>query len=190
VAWGYFRQILRLVYFAAKPPQGAKNHRGALNRQAIAPLAAGYMRLFLLRAAMLVAVCFFAGQATAGSAIVVASNGVYASAWGPVLSAEGAAGKATELCQKKGGIDIKVLASAGSVSASSGGRLFGAIAASGHGQSAIVGFSFRSHSGPGSEAEALAMCRAKGGTNPRIVVAWFEQDAVNGVMPGTRAGKF
>jgi hypothetical protein len=70
------------------------------------------MRWFLLSAVILAGVCFFAGQATAGSAIVVASNGVYASAWGPLLSAEGAAAKATELCQKKGGIDIKVLASA------------------------------------------------------------------------------
>jgi hypothetical protein len=73
------------------------------------------------------------GQATAGSAIVVASNGYYAAAWGQFLNAEGAAAKATELCQKKGGIDIKVLASAGSVLASSGGRLCGAIAASGYG---------------------------------------------------------
>jgi hypothetical protein len=87
------------------------------------------MRSFLLRAVILAGVCFFAGQATVGSAIVVASNGVYAAAWGPLLSAEGAAAKATELCQKKGGIDIKALASAANGSVVGVSRGFGSIAA-------------------------------------------------------------
>lgn len=129
-------------------------------------------------------------NAHAGSAIVVASNGVYAAAWGPLLSAEGAAAKATELCQKKGGIDIKALASAANGSVVGLSRGFGSIAASGHGQSAIVGFSFRLSSGPEANSAALAMCRAKGAANPRIVVAWVERgNGWRDETPGTRVGK-
>ena len=69
-------------------------------------------------------------------------------------------------------------------------RGFGSIAASGHGQSAIVGFSFRLSSGPEANAAALAMCRAKGGANPRIVVAWVERgNGWRDETPGTRVGK-
>ena len=50
-------------------------------------------------------------NANAGSAIVVSSNGCFGAAWGGFLNAQTAIAKATEVCQKKGGTDIKVLAS-------------------------------------------------------------------------------
>ena len=50
-------------------------------------------------------------NANAGSAVVVSSNGYYAAAWGQFLNADQAMAKASELCQKKGGTDIKVLLS-------------------------------------------------------------------------------
>jgi len=50
-------------------------------------------------------------NANAGSAVVVSNNGYYAAAWGQFLNAEQAIAKASELCQKKGGTDIKVLLS-------------------------------------------------------------------------------
>ena len=132
---------------------------------------------------------FFLGQASAGSAIVLASNGVYASAWGPLLSAGEATAKATRLCQKKGGIDIKVLVSAGSGSVVGARWWFCSIAASGHGPSAIVGYSFRCALPSDADAAALGMCREKGGANPRIVVGW-QECGIDGEMPGNRTGKF
>ena len=48
----------------------------------------------------------------ASTVVVVASNGVYACVYGPSLSAENALSKAIQLCQKKGGINPKVLATA------------------------------------------------------------------------------
>jgi hypothetical protein len=146
------------------------------------------MRVLLLSAVTLAGVCFFAGQAIAGSAIVVASNGIYACVWGPFWSVESATTKATELCQKKGGTDIKVLMAAGSGSVVGARRWFGSLAASGHGQGAIVGLSFRCALPADADATALAMCRQKGGANPRIVVGWQER-GIDGEIAGKLAGR-
>src|SRR5271163_2818873 len=50
-------------------------------------------------------------NANAGSPIVVSSNGYFGAASGAFLNAQTAIARATEVCQKKGGTDIKVLAS-------------------------------------------------------------------------------
>jgi hypothetical protein len=126
-------------------------------------------------------------NANAGSAIVVSSNGYYGAAWGAFLNAQSAIANATEVCQKRGGTDIKVLASRNSDP--SFGMLFGSIAASGHGPGAIIGVGYESLPAK-ADGAAFVDCRQKGGANPHIVVAWKERDFVNGMLPNTRAGKF
>jgi hypothetical protein len=126
-------------------------------------------------------------NANAGSAIVVSSNGYYAAAWGQFLNARSAIAKATELCQKKGGIDIKVLASRNDDPVF--GMCFGSLAVSGHGPSAIVGAGYGSVP-PAADGAAFLACRQRGGSSPHTVVAWKERDSVNGMLPNTRAGKF
>jgi hypothetical protein len=123
----------------------------------------------------------------AGSASVVSSNGYFCAAWGAFLNAKTAIARATEVCQKKGGTDIKVLASRSSDPAF--GMLFGSIAASGHGPGAIIGVGYGSLPA-NADGAAFVDCRQKGGTNPHIVVAWKERDFVNGMLPNTRAGRF
>ena len=108
-------------------------------------------------------------NANAGSAVVVSNNGYYAAAWGQSLNADQAMAKARELCQKKGGTDIKVLLSRNSDPVS--GMLFCSIAASGHGPSAIVGAGYGTIP-PGADGAAFVDCRQKGGTSPHIVVGW------------------
>ena len=125
-------------------------------------------------------------NANAGSAVVVSSNGYYAAAWGQFLNAEQAIAKASELCQKKGGTDIKVLLSRNSDPVS--GMLFCTIAASGHGPSAIVGAGYGTIP-PAADGAAFVDCRQKGGTSPHIVVGWKER-SLDEMVPNTRAGKF
>jgi hypothetical protein len=129
-------------------------------------------------------------NAQASSAVVVSSNGYYAAAWGQSLSKEQAIGKATAICQKKGDADVKVLVSAdGDGPVVGSRRLFTSIAVSGSGPNAIVGVGLWLALPAGADASALANCREKGGTNPRLVVSWQER-GLDDSLPGTRAGKF
>lgn len=121
----------------------------------------------------------------AGSAVVASTNGVYAAAWGPFLSADSAVTKATELCQQKGGINIKVIASRGADP--SAGMMFCSIAASGHGPGAIVGSGYGTIP-PAADGAAFVDCRQRGGTSPHIVVGWKER-GYDGPIPGTRVGR-
>ena len=105
---------------------------------------------------------------------------------GTILNADQAMAKASELCQKKGGTNIKVLLSRNSDPVS--GMLFCSIAASGHGPSAIVGAGYGTIP-PAADGAAFVDCRQKGVTSPHIVVGWKER-ALDGMVPNTRAGKF
>ena len=104
-------------------------------------------------------------NANAGTALVTSSNGYWAVAGKDIWSTDQAVGKATRLCQKMGGVDIKVVATINSHPIPGNG----AIAESGHGPGAIVGYSL----GCASDEEALhaayAMCRDKGGANPHVI---------------------
>src|SRR5271166_2846208 len=111
-------------------------------------------------------------NAQASSAVVVSSNGHYAAAWGQLLSKEQAIAKATAICQKKGGTDVKVLVSAdGAGPVVSSRRLFTSIAVSGSGPNAIVGVGLWLALPSGADASALANCRDKGGTSPRLLAS-------------------
>jgi hypothetical protein len=125
-------------------------------------------------------------HANAGSAVVISVNGYYAAAWGQFLNAEQAISKASELCQKRGGTDIKVLLSRNSDPVS--GMLFCTIAASGHGPSAIVGAGYGTIP-PAADGAAFVDCRQKGGTSPHIVIGWKER-SLDEMVPNTRTGKF
>jgi hypothetical protein len=129
-------------------------------------------------------------NAQASSAVVVSSNGYYVAAWGELLSKEQVTAKATAICQKKGGTDVKVLVSADGAGPVVGSRrLFTSIAVSGSGPNAIVGVGFWLPLPTIADASALANCREKGGTSPRLFTSWQER-GLDGSLPGTRAGKF
>jgi Domain of unknown function (DUF4189) len=129
-------------------------------------------------------------NANAGSAVVVSSNGHYAAAWGQLLNADQAMAKARDLCQKKGGTNVKVLVSADGAGPVVGSRrLFTSIAVSGSGPNAIVGVGLWLALPSQADASALANCREKGGTSPHLVAGWQER-GLDANLPGTRAGKF
>src|SRR5215469_2107269 len=127
-----------------------------------------------------------ADLAQAGSAVVISNNGCYGAAWGQFFTTESAIAKATQLCQQKGGINVKVLVSRGADPVT--GMYFCSIAASGRGPGAIVGAGYGTIP-PQADGAAFVDCRQKGGTSPHIVTAWKER-GYDGVQPGTRAGKF
>ena len=125
-------------------------------------------------------------SAHAATAIVVSSNGYYAVRGSEKWKVEKAIAKATELCQKNGGTDVKVLATISSHPLPGNGVLV----ESGRGVGAIVGVSLGCDSDEQAINVAYAMCRQKGGTNPRIITSWQygsrHRNKTHGV---TRVGK-
>jgi len=117
-----------------------------------------------------------------GSVIVLSSNGYYAIVHKPELNLDQATAKAIELCQKKGGIDIKVVESSPEMAVPGNG----AIVKSG----IIVGIGFQRLTVTDAISAANAMCIAKGGVNPRVVRAWAEgNNTLHTVYPGASAGR-
>jgi len=105
-----------------------------------------------------------------GSVIVLSDNGYYAVVHKPELNLEQATALAIGLCQKKGGTNIKVVASSSSM-AKPGAYC---VVKSG----AIVGIGFQCASSTEAYAVAVAACRQKGGANPHVVKAGTEGNAL------------
>lgn len=113
------------------------------------------------------------GMAIGGTAVAISSNGFFG--WcrngGPV---ETASAKAIENCQKSGGVNPQVVASTFTSS-------HGAIAKSGSGSQAIFGWSVgivqrsrasRDEALEDAKSAAIALCKKRGGTDPKIVASW------------------
>jgi hypothetical protein len=133
---------------------------------------------FLLALASL-AVVVFAVSADAATVVVLGSNGVYAyvnEAGSPISRVTKLA---TDLCSKKGGMDIHVVATNYSQPHQ---RSSSSIAVSGQGKSAILGFALSQTSPSAANAAALQACRAKGGTNPRILVTFGYNQKGSGTL--------
>lgn len=117
-----------------------------------------------------------------GSVIVLSSNGYFAVVHKPELNLDKATAKAIRLCQKKGGTDIRVVASSGEMAIPGNG----AIVKSG----TIVGVGFQRVTVTDAISAAKAMCEAKGGVNPRVIRTWAEGNGIlNRVYPGAWAGR-
>jgi hypothetical protein len=124
---------------------------------------------FLLTLASL-AVVVFAVPADASFAVVLGSNGVYAYADKAYTHVEKIKQMAIDLCQKHGGVNIRVV---GAGSQNGWNRYCRcAIAGSGHGEGGILGVGLCASSETEADSEALQDCRAKGGANPKIVAGW------------------
>jgi len=108
---------------------------------------------------------FFAHDVSAGSAVVLGSNGVYAYAFGRELSRTAAEQKALQLCSKKGGVDVKVISSAG-------GGGYSSIAVSGKEKEAVLGVSLGAANPSLADSNAIQDCKGKGGANAHIVNSW------------------
>jgi hypothetical protein len=76
---------------------------------------------------------------------------------------------ATDLCSKKGGVDIRVVASNYSQPHQPSNST---IAVSGQGKSAILGIALSKTTVSEANTAALQDCRAKGGANPRILISF------------------
>jgi hypothetical protein len=115
------------------------------------------------------AIVVFAGSANAAVAVALGSNGVYAY----VNEAGSAPSKvkqmATDLCTKKGGVDVRVVASSYSQQHQPSNST---IAVSGQGKSAILGIALSKTTISEANTAALQDCKAKGGTNPRILISF------------------
>jgi len=123
---------------------------------------------FLLAFASL-AFVIFAVSADAAVAVVLGSNGVYAfvnEAGSPVPKV---VKMATDLCAKKGGLDIRVVASNYSQEHQPSNST---LAVSGQGKSAVLGVALSKTTVSAANEAALQDCRAKGGTNPRILISF------------------
>ena len=116
---------------------------------------------------------FFAHDVSAGCAVVLGSNGVYAYAFGGGLSRTAAEQKAVQLCSKKGGVDIKVISSAD-------GGGYSAIAVSGKGKEAVLGCSLSAGNPSLVDSNAIQDCKRKGGANPHIVNGWRQLGGARG----------
>jgi len=124
------------------------------------------MKQKILLAIAVLGVVLFAASAEAAVVVVLSGNGVYA-----YVNEAGSAVKrvtklATDLCAKKGGVDVKVVASNYS---QTGQPSNSAIAVSGQGKSAILGLALSKTTVTAANTAALEDCRAKGGTNPRLL---------------------
>jgi hypothetical protein len=115
------------------------------------------------------AVILFAVSADASVAVVLGSNGVYAFVNEAGSSTSKVIKLATDLCSKKGGADIRVIASNYSQQHQASNST---IAVSGQGKSAVLGVALSRTTISDANTAALADCRAKGGTNPHILISF------------------
>jgi hypothetical protein len=127
------------------------------------------MKRNFLRAVTSLAVLFFAVTANAATAVVLSSNGVYGYANLAGFTTAQAIKTATDLCSKKGGVEIRVVATNYSQPHQASNST---IAVSGQGKSAILGIALSRTTVSDANVAALQDCRAKGGTNPHILITF------------------
>jgi hypothetical protein len=127
------------------------------------------MKKKFLLAVTSLAVVAFAVSADAAVAVVLGSNGVYAFVNEAGSPTSKVIKMATDLCSKKGGVDVRVVASNYSQQHQASNST---IAVSGQGKSAVLGIALSRTTISDANAAALQDCRAKGGANPRILITF------------------
>jgi hypothetical protein len=106
--------------------------------------------------------------------LIQSANAASAVAWGghghlatvTAYSLKEAKRRAIDLCRRKGGIDIKILAASDVVG-------YGTIAVARLGTGSVIGVSVGRRSATESEIRAKKACLRAGGTNPKVRWGWY-----------------
>jgi hypothetical protein len=117
-----------------------------------------------MRLALLLGMSALAMQnAAAGAAVAHGSNGYLVASVGQ--SVDVVKQRAIELCRRKGGVNVKVIAATDVFG-------YGAIAVAAKGTGSVIGVALGKRSATEADAIAIDQCLRAGGSAPKIIKAW------------------